>query len=135
MVFCNRKLMRTDIFFTRTTKPICNFVNPVLVYIFHPHSQWYTTTEIFTIKGDSVDINTLLVLSWLYVWVNIYLYYHFHIEIHIYTMYMYMYVYFMVLYIHVYTNLKQPPKPLWSLNSGQIFFSQIFNTRTCVHHC
>jgi hypothetical protein len=28
LVFCNRKLMRTDIFFTRTTKPICNFVNP-----------------------------------------------------------------------------------------------------------
>jgi hypothetical protein len=25
LVFCNRKLMRTDIFFTRTTKPICNF--------------------------------------------------------------------------------------------------------------
>jgi hypothetical protein len=31
MVFCSRKLMRTDIFFTRTTKPICNFVNPVNV--------------------------------------------------------------------------------------------------------
>ena len=27
LVFCNRKLMRTDIFFTRTTKPICNFAN------------------------------------------------------------------------------------------------------------
>ena len=27
LVFCNRKLMRTDIFFTRTTKPICNFKN------------------------------------------------------------------------------------------------------------
>jgi hypothetical protein len=27
-VFCNRKLMKTDIFFTRTTKHICNFVNP-----------------------------------------------------------------------------------------------------------
>jgi hypothetical protein len=27
LVFCNRKLMRTDIFFTRTTKPICNFTN------------------------------------------------------------------------------------------------------------
>ena len=26
LVFCNRKLMRTDIFFTRTTKPTCNFV-------------------------------------------------------------------------------------------------------------
>ena len=28
LVFCNRKLMSTDIFFSRTTKPICNFVNP-----------------------------------------------------------------------------------------------------------
>ena len=27
LVFCNRKFMRTDIFFTRTTKPICNFAN------------------------------------------------------------------------------------------------------------
>jgi hypothetical protein len=27
LVFCNRKLVRTDIFFTRTTKPICNFAN------------------------------------------------------------------------------------------------------------
>jgi hypothetical protein len=33
LVFCNRKIMRTDIFFTRTTKPICicNFVKPVIV--------------------------------------------------------------------------------------------------------
>jgi hypothetical protein len=30
LVFCNRKLMRTDIFFTRTTKPICNFANPAV---------------------------------------------------------------------------------------------------------
>ena len=30
LVFCNGKLMRTDIFFTRTTKPICNFMNPVV---------------------------------------------------------------------------------------------------------
>jgi hypothetical protein len=30
LVFCNRKLMRTDIFFPRTTKPICNFVNSVI---------------------------------------------------------------------------------------------------------
>ena len=29
LVFCNRKLMRTDIILTRTTKPICNFVNSV----------------------------------------------------------------------------------------------------------
>jgi hypothetical protein len=29
LVFCNRKLMRTDIFFTRTTKLICNFANSV----------------------------------------------------------------------------------------------------------
>ena len=27
LVFCNTKLMRTDIFFSRTTKPISNFVN------------------------------------------------------------------------------------------------------------
>ena len=27
LLFCNRKLMRTDIFFTWTTKPICHFVN------------------------------------------------------------------------------------------------------------
>ena len=27
----NRKLMRTDIFFARIAKPICNFVNPVLI--------------------------------------------------------------------------------------------------------
>jgi hypothetical protein len=26
LVFCNRKFMRTDILFTRTTKPTCNFV-------------------------------------------------------------------------------------------------------------
>jgi hypothetical protein len=31
LVFCNRKLMRTDIFFTRTTKPICNFANSAKV--------------------------------------------------------------------------------------------------------
>ena len=29
LVFCNRKLMRTDIVLTRTTKPICNFANSV----------------------------------------------------------------------------------------------------------
>ena len=29
LVFCNRKLMRTDIILTRTTKPICNFTNSV----------------------------------------------------------------------------------------------------------
>ena len=28
LVFCNRKLMRTDIFLARTTKHICNFANP-----------------------------------------------------------------------------------------------------------
>jgi hypothetical protein len=28
LVFCNRILMRTDILFTRTTKPTCNFANP-----------------------------------------------------------------------------------------------------------
>jgi hypothetical protein len=27
LVFCNRKLLRIDIFFTRTNKLICNFVN------------------------------------------------------------------------------------------------------------
>ena len=31
LVFCNRKLMRTDIFFTRTTKTICNFANSVVL--------------------------------------------------------------------------------------------------------
>jgi hypothetical protein len=31
LVFCNRKLMRTDIFFTRTTKPICNFANSIVL--------------------------------------------------------------------------------------------------------
>ena len=30
LVFCNRKLSRTDNFFTRTMKPICNYVNPAL---------------------------------------------------------------------------------------------------------
>ena len=30
LVFCNRKLMRTNISFTRTTRPICNFLNPVV---------------------------------------------------------------------------------------------------------
>ena len=30
-VFCNRKLMRTDILFTRTTKRICSFVNPAVL--------------------------------------------------------------------------------------------------------
>jgi hypothetical protein len=29
LVFCNRKLLRTDIIFTRIIEPICNFVNPV----------------------------------------------------------------------------------------------------------
>ena len=29
LVFCNRKLMRTDIFFTRANKLICNFANSV----------------------------------------------------------------------------------------------------------
>ena len=34
LVFCNRKLMRTDIFFTRATKPICNFANSgLLVFV------------------------------------------------------------------------------------------------------
>ena len=28
--FCNRKLKRTDIFFTRTTKPMCNFANSAI---------------------------------------------------------------------------------------------------------
>ena len=28
LVFCNRKLTQADIFFTRSTKHICNFVNP-----------------------------------------------------------------------------------------------------------
>ena len=32
LIFCNRKLMRTDIFFTRTTKPICNFANSALLF-------------------------------------------------------------------------------------------------------
>ena len=31
LVFCNRKLMRTDIFFARTTKPICNFANSMVL--------------------------------------------------------------------------------------------------------
>jgi hypothetical protein len=31
LVFCNRKLMRTDIFFTRTTKHICNFANSIVL--------------------------------------------------------------------------------------------------------
>jgi hypothetical protein len=34
LIFCNRKLMRTDIFFTRTTKPICNFANSVLIHVY-----------------------------------------------------------------------------------------------------
>ena len=33
LVFCNRKLMRTDILFTRTTKPSCNFENSALHFI------------------------------------------------------------------------------------------------------
>ena len=31
LVFCNRILMRTDIFFTRITKPICNFANSAAI--------------------------------------------------------------------------------------------------------
>ena len=31
LVFGNNKLMRTDIFFTRTTKPICNFANSIVL--------------------------------------------------------------------------------------------------------
>ena len=34
-VFCDRKLMRPDTFFTRTTKPICNFVKPCEHSILH----------------------------------------------------------------------------------------------------
>jgi hypothetical protein len=36
LVFCNRKLMRTDIFFTRTTKPICIFANSGVVQVACP---------------------------------------------------------------------------------------------------
>ena len=36
LVFCNRKLMRTEIFFTRTTKPICNFANYAYPWYFDP---------------------------------------------------------------------------------------------------
>jgi hypothetical protein len=31
LVFCNRKLMRTDNFLTRSIKPICNFANPAIL--------------------------------------------------------------------------------------------------------
>jgi hypothetical protein len=39
LVFCNRKLMRTDIFCTRTTKPICNFMNPGKWISFIKHTK------------------------------------------------------------------------------------------------
>ena len=39
LVFCNRKLMRTYIFFTKTTKPICNFVNPVMITYMYMYQQ------------------------------------------------------------------------------------------------
>ena len=35
LVFCYRKFMRTDIFFIRTTKPLCNFVNPEITIFVH----------------------------------------------------------------------------------------------------
>jgi hypothetical protein len=35
LVFCYRKLMRTDIFFIRTTKPLCYFVNPEITIFVH----------------------------------------------------------------------------------------------------
>jgi len=39
LVFCNRKLIRTDIFFTRTIKPISNFINPacIVVHMYQVH--------------------------------------------------------------------------------------------------
>jgi hypothetical protein len=33
LVFCNRKLLRTEIIFTMPIKPICNFVNPATFLI------------------------------------------------------------------------------------------------------
>ena len=50
LVFCNRKLMRTDIFFTRTTKPICNFTNSGIGY-------WNSTCQLL------VHVTTNITLS------------------------------------------------------------------------
>jgi hypothetical protein len=41
LVFCNRKLMKTDILFTRTTKPICNFANFARDIISSPRKKLY----------------------------------------------------------------------------------------------
>jgi hypothetical protein len=48
LVFCNRKIMRTDISFTRITRPICNFVNPVV--------EIFCNSIFFTLHGQSITI-------------------------------------------------------------------------------
>ena len=46
LVFYNRKLMRTDIILTRTTKPICNFANSAMIYLHLPVKLMSITTKI-----------------------------------------------------------------------------------------
>jgi hypothetical protein len=50
LVFCNRKLMRTDIFFTRTTKPICNFANSGMDYAISAQSRKLCITNKYKYK-------------------------------------------------------------------------------------
>ena len=75
LVFYNRKLMRTDIFFTRTTKPICNFVNPV--------SGYWKTISYFIIQMYSSNLGDwkqflirLLKNKFLFYHSNVPLFYH-----------------------------------------------------------
>jgi hypothetical protein len=55
LVFCNKKLMRTDIFFTRTTKPICNFANSIVLMFFL--SLMYTY---FTVLRCIISVKILI---------------------------------------------------------------------------
>ena len=53
LVFCNRKLMRTDFFYTRTTKPICNFVNSVISVKCHFQQHFYYIVAVIFIGGEN----------------------------------------------------------------------------------
>jgi hypothetical protein len=57
LVFCNRKLMRTDIFLARTTKPICNFANPDKKTCNHRLQPW-ATDKLYHIKWYWVNLAT-----------------------------------------------------------------------------
>jgi hypothetical protein len=62
LLFCNRKLMRTDIFFTRTTKSICNFVNPGLIGYCLTSSEWHFSNLIgYYLASSELFFSTFLI--------------------------------------------------------------------------